>query len=96
MANLNIIPGRKIAGATYDILRGINATVWGGTEEAAKVGRIVKGGLSGTDIVLGANFAVEDFQCNDMFCGTLDVVGCLSTTVGINCGLWRISKDQKS
>ena len=32
--------------ATYDILRGVNATVWGGVEEADKVGKIVKTGLS--------------------------------------------------
>ena len=32
--------GFKIARATYDILRGVNATVWGGVEGADKVGKI--------------------------------------------------------
>ena len=35
--------GSKIASATYDILRGVNATVWGGVEGAEKVEKIVRG-----------------------------------------------------
>ena len=45
--------GSKIVGATYDILRGINATVWGGVEGAEKVGKAVKTGISGADVVIG-------------------------------------------
>ena len=36
----------KILDVTYDILRGVNTTLWGGVEEAEKVGKIVKIGLS--------------------------------------------------
>lgn len=78
--------GSKIAGATYDILRGVNATVWGGVDEAEKVGRIVKTGISGADVVIGTSHALEDFACNDAVCGTLDVVGSVSSAVGIVLG----------
>ena len=78
--------GSKIAGATYDILRGVNATVWGGVEEAEKVGRIVKTGLSGADVVVGTSHALEDFSCNDYVCGSLDVIGSVSSAVGLVLG----------
>ena len=78
--------GSKIVVATYDILRGINATVWGGVEGADKVGKIVKTGLSGADVVIGTSHALEDFGCNDIVCGTIDVVGSVSSAVGLVLG----------
>lgn len=78
--------GSKIFGTTYDILRGVNATVWGGVEQADKVGKIVKTGLSGADVVVGTSHALEDFGCQDYVCGTLDVVGSVSSTVGLILG----------
>jgi hypothetical protein len=78
--------GQKIVGVTYDILRGVNTTVWGGTLEAEKVGKIVKTGLSGADVVIGTSHALEDLACNDKVCFTLDVIGSLSSTVGIVIG----------
>ena len=78
--------GSKIAGATLDILRGVNATVWGGVEEAEKVGKIVKTGMSGADVVVGASHALEDFGCNDYVCGSLDVIGSVSSAVGLVLG----------
>ena len=66
-----MIFGSKIVGATYDILRGANATVWGGVEGAEKVGKIVKTGISGADVVIGTSHALEDFGCNDVVCGTI-------------------------
>lgn len=78
--------GSKIVGATYDILRGANANVWGGVESAEKVGKIVKTGLSGADVVIGTSHALEDFGCNDVVCGTIDVVGSLSSAVGLVLG----------
>lgn len=65
--------GSKILGATYNILRGVNATVWGGVEEAQKVGKIVKTGLSRADVVVGTSHALKDFGCSDYICGSLDV-----------------------
>lgn len=78
--------GSKIVGVTYDVLRGVNATVWGGVESAEKVGKIVKTGISGADVVVGTSHAIEDFGCNDVICGTLDVVGSVSSTVGLILG----------
>lgn len=75
--------GSKIVGATYDILRGVNATVWGGVEGADKVGKIVKTGISGADVVIGTSHAIEDFGCNDVICGSLDVIGSVSSAVGL-------------
>jgi hypothetical protein len=78
--------GKKIVVVTYDILRGVNATVWGGVKEAEKVGKIVKTGLSGADVVIGTSHALEDFSCNDFVCGSLDVIGCVSSAVGLVLG----------
>ena len=78
--------GSKIVGATYDILRGVNATIWGGVEGAEKVGTIVKTGISGADVVIGTSHALEDFGCNDVVCGTIDVVGSVSSAVGLVLG----------
>ena len=77
---------RKIWGTTYDILRGVNATVWGGVEEAEKVGKIVKTGISGADIVIGTSHALEDASCGDLVCATFDVIGSVSSTVGLVLG----------
>ncbi len=78
--------GFKILRVTHDILRGVNATVWGGVEGAEKVGKIVKTGVSGADVVLGTSHALEDFACNDVVCGTIDIVGSVSTAVGLVLG----------
>jgi hypothetical protein len=78
--------GRKIFVTTYDILRGVNATVWGGVEEAEKVGKIVKTGLSGADIVIGTSHTLEDASCGDVVCATLDVIGSVSSAVGLVLG----------
>ena len=66
--------GSKVVGAVYDILRGVNATVWGSVSEAEKVGKIVKTGLSKADVLIGTSHALEDFGCNDYVCGSLDVI----------------------
>ena len=78
--------GSKIAGTTLDILRGVNANVWGGAAEAEKVGKIVKTGLTGTDVVIGASHALEDFACNDYICGPIDIIGSVSSSVGLVLG----------
>ena len=76
----------KIFSVTYDILRGVNVTIQGGVEGAEKVGKIVKTGLSGADVVIGTSHAMEDFACNDPVCGTLDVIGSVSSAVGLVIG----------
>jgi hypothetical protein len=34
-------------------------------------------------VVIGTSHALEDFTCNDVVCGTLDVVGSVSSAVGL-------------
>ena len=77
---------RKILTTTYDIFRGANATIWGGVKESEKVGKIVKTGVSGADAVIGVSHALEDFACNDLVCGSIDVIGSVSSSVGIVLG----------
>jgi hypothetical protein len=78
--------GSKIAIVTYDILRGVNANIWGGVEGAKKVEKIVKTGISGADVVIGTSHALEDLACNDYVCGSLDIIGSVSSTVGLVLG----------
>ena len=78
--------GSNIVRTTYDILRGINATIWGGVEGAEKVGKIVKTGLSGADVIIGTSHALEDFGCSDYVCGSLDVIASVSSAVGLVVG----------
>ena len=81
-----MVLGSEFIGVSYDSLRGVNARVWGGVEEAEKVGKIVKTGASGADRVIGTSHALEDIQCQDYVCASLDVVGSLSSAVGMVVG----------
>jgi hypothetical protein len=78
--------GKNIMKVTYDIGRGINATIWGGVEGAQKTGTIVKTGISGADIVIGTSHTIEDLACKDYVCATLDIVGSVSSAVGMVAG----------
>lgn len=69
-----------------DILRGVNQTVWGGTEGVEKVSKIVKTGISGTDAIVGVSHAIEDFSCQDYICFSLDCIGSASSATGIILG----------
>jgi hypothetical protein len=75
--------GAKMARLSYEILRGLNTTVWGGVKEAEKVGVIVKSGLSGADLIVGTRNALEDLSCNDVVCASFDILGTVSTAVGL-------------
>lgn len=77
---------KKVITVTFDILRGLNATIWGGVESAEKVGKIVKTGISGADVVIGTSHAIEDVTCQDYVCATLDIIGCVSSAVGLVVG----------
>jgi hypothetical protein len=68
---------------TVDILKGVNATVWGGIEESKKVDET---GITGMDIRIGAKHAAEDFACNDYVCFVLDLVGCTASRAGFILG----------
>ena len=58
----------------------------GGVEGAEKVKEITKTGISGADVIIGTSHALEDFQCNDYVCGSLDVIGSVSSAVGLVLG----------
>lgn len=77
---------RKILKVSYDILRGVNATIWGGAKGAEKTSKIIKTGTSIADVCIGSSHAIEDFGCNDKFCGTLDVIGSISSALGLVLG----------
>ena len=51
-----------------------------------KASTIVKTGLSGADIVIGTSHALEDFGCSDYVCESLEVIGSLSSAVGMVLG----------
>ena len=81
-----MVLGSKIVRANYYILRGINATVWGRVEQAEKIGKIVKSNISETDVVIGTSHALEDITCGDYVCGSLDIIGSVSSTIGLVLG----------
>ena len=73
----------KILTASYVILRGLNTTVWGGVEGAKKTKKIIKTNISSADFVIGTSHALEDFACNNIVCASIDVMGIVSTAVGL-------------
>jgi hypothetical protein len=77
---------RNFLKVTYDIGRGINATVWGGVEGAEKTAKILKTGISGADVVIGTSHAFEDAACGDYICTTIDVIGSVSSAAGMVLG----------
>lgn len=64
----------------------------GGVNEAEKVGKIVKIAISGADVVIGVSHAAEDFGCNDVVCGTLDIIENLSSPIGLIVGNTPVTK----
>ena len=77
---------------TNDILRGVNVTLWGGGENSKKIGKAVTTGISGVDIVIGTSHALEEFACNDPICGMIDVIGSVSSTLGLILGNISVTK----
>lgn len=81
-----IMFGSKIVKISYDIARGVNATVWGGVEGAEKASKIIKTGLSGADVVIGTSHTIEDLGCSDYVCASLDIIGSVSSATGLILG----------
>lgn len=81
-----MVLGSKIVAVSYDILRGVNATIWGGVKEANKVGKIVKIGVSRADVVIGTSHALENLACDDKFCATIDIVESISSVIDLVLG----------
>lgn len=82
----------KLVKVTYDVLCGINTTVWGGVANAEKMGKFLKTGLSGADIGIGTSHALEDFSSNDPTCGSIDVSRSLSSAVNNNCNRFNYNR----
>jgi hypothetical protein len=78
--------GSETVKLCYDTMRGLNQTIWNGEVGAKKVETIVKTGLSGADVVIGASHAMEDIACNDKICSTLDIIASVSSAVGMVLG----------
>ena len=74
----------KVVDATYDIVRGVNVTVWGGVKGAEKVRKIVKTCISAADVVIGTIYAL--FGRNDYIWASLDVIVSVSSAVGLVLG----------
>ena len=81
-----MVLGSKFIGVSYDILRGVNNTIWGGAAGVEKAQKIVKTGISGADVVIGTSHALEDLGCQDYVCASLDVVASVSSAVGLVIG----------
>jgi hypothetical protein len=79
--------GSEIRRTTLDLVKGLNTKVWDGVEGAEKVRKIVKTGIYGTNFVIGTNHALEDFGWNNYVCGSLDVLGSVSSAVGLILGI---------
>ena len=43
-------------------------------------------GVSGADVVIGTSHALEDFHCGDVVCGSIDVLGSVSSAVDLVIG----------
>lgn len=56
-------------------------TVWDGVEGAATAGKVVKTALTGADVIIGTSHALEDY-----ICATIDVIGSISSVVGLVLG----------
>jgi hypothetical protein len=81
-----VIPGTKLVMLSYDILRGVNSTIWGGVEGVEKTSTIIKSGLSLADITVGVSNGLEDLACGDTVCCALDIIASVSTSVGLVLG----------
>jgi len=55
----------------------------GGTQEAKKIGKIVKTSLSSSDVIIGTSHALENITCKDYFCSTLDIIRSVSSSVNL-------------
>ena len=78
--------GSKLIGASYDILKSVNTTVWGGAQEVKKVETIVKTGLSAADVVVEVSHVLEDLFRDDSMCATIDIVGSVSSSMVLMLG----------
>ena len=88
-----MVLGSEIGKVTLDCLRGLNNTIWGGKEGIDKASAIVKTGLSGADAIIGVSHTLEDLECGDIVCASVDAIASISSVLGMVLG--NIEKTKK-
>lgn len=76
----------KAVNSVSDILSKFNQTIHGSAEAAAKTTEHIKSGASGIMTATGVKDCVVSYQCNDMVCFTISVVGTTADVSNIICG----------
>lgn len=77
---------RKVVTSLGDSLAKFNQTIHGGADAAAKTTESVKSGASGLMTAKGLKDCVVTYQCNDMVCFTISVVGTTADVSNHVCG----------
>lgn len=77
---------RKIIATINDGVGKLNQTIHGSAEAAAKTTNCVKSGASGLMTAKGVKDCVVSYQCNDMVCFTISVIGTTADVGNQICG----------
>ena len=77
---------RKAINSFSDALSKLNQTIHGSSEAAAKTAENVKSGANGILTAKGVKDCVVSYQCNDMVCFTVSVVGTTADISNHICG----------
>ena len=83
---MGIKSARKIFSSLGDGLSKLNQTIHGGADGAAKTVNHVKSGASGIMTAKGVKDCVVTYQCKDMVCFTISVVGTTADLSNHICG----------
>ena len=81
-----IKPVRKVIISLGDSLAKFNQTIHEGADAAAKTTECVKSGASGLMTAKGVKDCVVTYQCKDMVCFTISVVGTTADVSNHICG----------
>jgi len=84
MFGINLI--RKVVTSLGDSLAKFNQTIHGTADAAAKTTECVKSGASGLMTAKGVKDCVVTYQCKDMVCFTISVVGTTADLSNHICG----------
>jgi DNA-binding transcriptional regulator YdaS (Cro superfamily) len=77
---------RKVVTSLGDSLAKFNQTIHGSADAAAKTTECVKSGASGLMTAKGVKDCVVTYQCKDMVCFTISVVGTTADVSNHICG----------
>ena len=76
----------KAVSSLGDALSKFNQTIHGSADAAAKTTECIKSGASGLMTAKGVKDCVVTYQCNDMICFTISVVGTTADVSNHICG----------